>query len=210
MGLKLKSLGKMAMLGPAAGLASGLFDQPEDPGKKQLAQVLALLGQAKGESGIGFAKAQAEQRRALPLIKKSYADANANTLKLAENTKRTVLANQPARLAGAQMGVDATGYNNSNIGRLASRGVYGDTARALQQIDDLYAQHMNQMGISEAGDLAGIQGNLAGLQAQGTNAASGLTGQMASTIAGVQHVPKKTIYDLLGTAAQALPYLAAL
>jgi len=217
MGFKLPGIGNLSILGkgaikpfafgPGAGLGS-LLGQPSDPGKQQLAQVLALLGQAKTDTGIGYAKAQAEQRRALPLVNKAYADASANTLKLAENSKRAILANQPARLAGAQMGVDATGYNNSNIGHLASRGIYGDTSRALQQLDDLYAQHLNQIGVQQANDVAGLMSGQAGLIAQGANAGADITGQMASTIAGVQHVPKKTIWDILGVGAQALPYLA--
>lgn len=192
------------------GIASGALDafkQPKDPGKEQLAQVLALLGQAKQETGIGFAQAQAAQRRALPLVQKAYGDASKNTMALAESTKRRVMANQPAALKTAEMGVNARGWNNSNINALAARGIYGDTTRALQQIDDLYAERLSALGLQEAQDVAAIQSGQAGLIAQGAGAGADLTGSMASTIAGVQHVPKKTAWDLLGLGLQALPYL---
>jgi hypothetical protein len=197
------------LLNPAGSLG-GLFDQGDDPGKAQLAQVLAQIEKAKGESRIGYAQAASQQRRAIPLIKQSFDQASQNALKLAENTKRTVMRQQPAALTGAQMGADSTGFVGGNMGRLRSRAVYANTANALSQIDDLAAQHQDQLATQQAGALGSIQGNLADLEAAGANANSGLTTSAANAIAGVQHIPKKSIWDLLGGVAKVAAPFAAL
>lgn len=193
------SVGKIS---PGYQLGKALTAQPEDPGKEQLRQVLAELAQAKQESAIGYAKAGAQQKKSIPLVTKAYDDAAANSLKLAENTKHQVVQNQDAQLTGAEMQVNGTGYDNSNMGRLAARGVYGDTARALSGIDDLFSQHQQQLQTGKATALSGVQGNLADLEAAGANAQSGLSTAMGNTIAGVQHIPKKSIWDLVGPIAQ--------
>lgn len=196
----LKTSLSIGTLGASDFLADA-FKQPDDPGKAQLAQVLAELGKAKTANALGYAKAQAQAKKAIPLIQKGYSDASANSLKLAENTKRDVTLNQGAQLADAQQRVDGTGYNNSNLNRLAARGVYGNTARSLSAIDDLFSRHQDALHVGEGEALAGVQGNLAGLTAQGTNQGTGISESIANTIAGVQHVPKKTVWDLLGPVA---------
>lgn len=196
--------------GSGGGWAGGLFKQGEDPGKAQLRQVLAELARAKQESAIGYAKAGVQAKKAIPLVSKAFDDASGNSLKLAENTKRQVVQNQDAQLTGAQMQVNGTGYDNSNMGRLAARGVYGDTARALTGIDDLHTQHQGQLALGKATALSGIQGNLADIEAAGANAQSGLSTATSNAIAGVQHIPKKSIWDLIGGVAKvAAPFVGA-
>lgn len=197
------------ILDPKSALG-GLFPGEDDPGKAQLAQVLAELQGAKQQSAIGYAKAAAQQKKSIPLIKTSFDQASANSAKLASDTKRQVIQNQDSALTGAQMRADQTGYGSGNMGTLAARGVYGDTARALSGIDDLFQQHQDALGLQEAGALSGVQGNLADLAAGGANAQTGISGNIASTIAGVHHVPKKTVWDLLGGVAQVAGPLAAL
>lgn len=192
------SVGKIS---PGYQLGKALTAQPEDPGKEQLRQVLAQLAQAKTETGIGYAKAAAQQKRSIPIIKTAFDQASANGLKLADNTKAQVVANQDSELARADMAVNSTGFNNSNINRLAARGVYGDTARSLQAIDDAYTDHIGQLDVAKAQALSGVNSNLADLAAGGANANASLSAKTADAITGVQHVPKKSIWDLIGPVA---------
>lgn len=192
------SVGKIS---PGYQIGKALTAQPEDPGKEQLRQVLAQLAQAKTETGIGYAKAAAQQKRSIPIIKTAFDQASANGLKLADNTKAQVVANQDSELARADMAVNSTGFNNSNIGGFARRGVIGDTARALQGLDDLFTQHDNQLQVGKANALSAVDSNLADLAAAGANANASLSGKTADAITGVQHVPKKSIWDLVAPIA---------
>lgn len=180
-----------------------------DPGVAQLQQILGQLEQGKQAQRIGTERAIGEQRRAIPLVSKAYGDAQANAASQATQTKRMVMANTGSRLAGSDIKTGASGFGDSNLATLAHRGIYGDQTRALNSIDQMFQQHFGQLATGEASDLAGIQGNIGRLQAQGTQGLTGLYGDTAKAIGDVTYQPKKSLLDVLGQAAPLIAMAAA-
>lgn len=211
-----KFIKKGAALGFAAGplglsdSLNGLLGGGDDPGARQLAQILGTLKQAKGESDIGFAKAGAALDEQVPAIKRAYKFQGENLRYLADQTKDRVQQNQTSQIARTNAQVNAAGGGSSNLRPLATRGVVGDTNRALSQIDELFAGHFGDLATGEAGDLSRVAGQKANLIAQGVGSRNSLYGAMADAYGHQQFTPKKNIWDVLGAAAPIIGTFAGL
>lgn len=130
--------------------------------KRTLHDLLGEIGQQEGRVRAGYARAQATQRSAIPLVQKAYAGARANTAYLADTTKRQVSAQEPSRLAASDASLFGAGHGASNLVGLSHRGEHADTARALSDIDRMYAQQFSQLGVGEASQVADIKQRQAG------------------------------------------------
>jgi hypothetical protein len=175
-----------------------------------LAQILGTLNQAQAESRIGYAKAGAQLDAQVPAIQKAYKMQGENLRYLADKSHGIAQQQGLANQARAQAQVQARGGGASNLATLATRGVTGDTNRALAQIDELAGQHFGDLARGEAGALSSIAGQKANLTAQGTNAQTSLYGSMADAYGNQQFVPKKNIWDVLGAAAPIVGTFAGL
>lgn len=166
-----------------------------------LAQILGTLGEAQAQSKIGYAKAGAALDAQVPAVQRAYKMQGENLRYLADQSHQIAQRQGASNQARAQAQVQARGGGASNLATLATRGVTGDTNRALAQIDQLAGQHFGQLAQGEASDLSRIAGQKANLTAQGTNAQTSLYGSMADAYGNIQFQPKKNIWDILGAAA---------
>lgn len=198
MGFGLGKIGNF-MTGNVPGMLGDLMGGGDDPGKAQLRQALAQLGLAEKASQLGYARADAQLARSIPLIRDSYKKTRGNVVSLANQSKAAVTQGLPSALSNAAMDLGKTGYDAGTLGVLAERGVRGDLSRALSTIDNLVTQNLSSLDTSEAGALDSIYSRRAANLGQGAESLASIYGKKADTIAGVQHVPKKTAWDLLGS-----------
>lgn len=187
-------------------------DGPDDITKKRIGEIYRLFSGAEGQSSLGYAKAAATNAKQIPLINKSFDTAQANAMKLAENTKRNIMSNEPGRMGAASMELGDRGMDNSNLMRFASRGVRGDTVRALQSLDDFFTTNSNRMETQRAGALGSVYSQNAGYDAAGGSEGAQLKMALAQMIGQFQQAPKKPsdLQQGIGLAADALPLLALL
>lgn len=164
-------------------------DGPDDLNKKKARRIEQLLGGAN--PAIQFAGARAANRRGMQAVNQAYDRASAGALKLAEQTKRTVLENQGSRMAGAGMDLGARGFGNSSLAALAERGVRGDTTRALQAIDDAFSRQNTSIEANRASALNDLYGREGGIYSQEAGYGNQLRSQLAQIIAGFGQAPKK-------------------
>lgn len=187
-------------------------DGPDDLTKKRIGEIYRLFQGAEGSSALGFAKAKATSSKGIPLINQSFDKAQANALRLADTTKRTLLQNEPGRVSASNMELGSRGLDNSSLGRLASRGIRGDTTRALQSIDDFFTAQSNRMETQRAGAISSIYQQNAGFDAAGGSEQAQLKTALAQMISQFQQAPKKpdAFTQALGFAGDAAPLLALL
>lgn len=185
---------------------------PDDLTKSRIGELYRLHGESTKGVKIGAAKAQAINKQQIPLINKAADAASGNALKLAENTKRTVLDNQGSKLAESQQQLGGRGFGGSNLALLAERGVRGDTTRTLQSIDEFFANLSGQIERQRVGDVAGIYGQNANLSMRGAEEGAQLNSTLMQLISEMQQAPKKPsgFQQALGVAADAAPLLALL
>lgn len=154
---------------------TGLTDTTKKANKTESAKlkaVLAELEKAKVASRLSFGEAQRTAGKSLPLVQGAFQGARANLGASAGATARRLAENQPGRAAGASAAVGAGGWGNSSVAALADRGVRADTARALADLDRMYAEAFGDLALGEANAVAGANAGLAALQAsEGANLA---------------------------------------
>src|SRR5262245_34646403 len=90
---------------------------------KDVQRQVDLLNQAKARTLFANAKALALQRKSIPLVRKQYADANANNLALATQSKRDLLDTVPGQDVGVRRSLEGSGMGSSNLVQLGERGV---------------------------------------------------------------------------------------
>ena len=172
----------------------GNFLDPNAPAReankqeaKTLKELLALFDAQGTQNNLAFGKAESNVRAQLPLVRKAFGDANANLALTADRQRRTVLAREAPAMAGANAQVFRAGGGASNLGSLVSRGVRGDTTRAMQSLDDLFQQHFSQNAIGQAQGLGSVYDQLGNLQVGKAQAGMGITQGKAAAISGKQH-----------------------
>lgn len=153
--------------------------------KNQLAAITA----GGAAQDVGFGKAKAGLRSQLPIARKAFADARANLALTADRQTRTLMDREKSALATGQGQVFRAGGVGSNVGGLVSRGIRGDTTRAMQRLDEIFQRHFAELGIGEADALGQIQSQIAGMSAaQGRGGfQTGLA--KANAIGGQQFIP---------------------
>lgn len=191
----------------------GDFLDPNAPGKavnkyekENTQKQIASLNAGAGVQGIQFGKAEATLRRALPLVAKNAQDQRANLALSQDRAARTLLAREAPALAGANNQVFRAGGVGSNLGSLASRGVRADTTRAMQQLDDMFAQHFGQIGNNEIAQTLPIYNGIADVQQGFGNSQAQLGQNQAQAISGQQFTPNGGIgkwLELAGKGAKA-------
>lgn len=154
---------------------------------KTLKELLALFDAQGTQNNLAFGKAESNVRAQLPLVRKAFGDANANLALSADRQRRTVLAREAPAMAGANAQAFRAGGGASNLGSLASRGVRGDTTRAMQSLDDLFQQHFSQNAIGQAQGLGSVYDQLGNLQVGKAQAGMGITQGKAAAISNRQH-----------------------
>lgn len=174
--------------------------------KDRLKKLLALIEGEKSNQGIQFGKAESAVRSQLPIQRKIAADARANLALTADRTKRTLLDREKAQLATGQGAAFRAGGIGSNVAPLVSRGVRGDTTRAMQQLDDLFAQHFGRIDAQEADATSQLYNQIAGLKTGRAASGLALTGQAVNAQGSQQLYPSGGAgawLDLIGKGAKA-------
>lgn len=187
-------------------------DGPDDLTKKRIGEIYNLFQGAQSDSALGFAKAKASAGKQIPLVNETFDRASANAMKLAENTKRSVLEREPGRVAAGNMDLGRRGFGNSNLANLQSRGIRGDTTKALMEIDDFFTSTLNRLETNRASALSDVYGRQGSFDAAGGSEQAQLKTALASMISQFQQAPKRPndFQQALGFAADAAPLLALL
>lgn len=169
-----------------AGLG-GLFGHKQDPGQAQLAQVLQIYNQAKMKQLSDLGTAQAQQQKAIGTIGTGYDKAIGQAQSLGASAKSDVIAQGQKNLAGTNIQLANRGLGNTSMLSSASRGNAYDTGRNLSGVDAQTAQILASLQAARGSAIGGAQSNLANLTMAGSGMQTGLAGNIAQTIASVQH-----------------------
>lgn len=184
-------------------MAKGLGGR--DPGKGQLAQVMALYKQAQMQQQKGYANALYQQRQGLKSIDTGYKAAKGEIARIGGQAKQEALTRETQGLgAAAQSSIDRGLYDTTLYDNMA-RGVRSDTSRALSNINEALAGLGANLEQSRANAMAGQYGSLSNIFQGQAGAQAALTGQIAQTVAGVQHTdPNAWLQSLFQIGGMAL------
>lgn len=159
----------------------------EDPGKKQLKQVLAVYNKAKGVQANDLARAEAEGRAGVSAIKSGYSAAKKNVGSLGLATKADIIKGGKKAQAATQQSEIARGFGGSNLSTNKGAAVQSETSSQLAKMDEQIAAMMATLNTGEAGALGSGQMSLAQLLSSSSGQKTDLASQIAQAIAGVQH-----------------------
>lgn len=187
---------------------SGLLGGGSDPGKKQLAQILAQYKLLQQGTGVAYANAMAQQKKGLGAIKTGYTNALNATNTAASTAKQSVLDRETRNVGSLKAGLADFGMSGGTLGANLERGIYSDTNRSLSDVDAQIASIRAGLEAQQGQALAGQYGAMAGLF-QGQNASNvGLGQSLIGTLGSVQHVdPNAWLGNLLQGGMQLLPFL---
>ena len=175
-----------------------------DPGKKQLAQVMKIYNQAKGQQANDLAASAAQGQAGVQSVKQGYAAAKKNIGGLGLATKDQIIKQGLATQAGVGASQVGRGFGNASTTGLAGRGARAATSQQLAQLDESIAQLMAGLNTGEGHAVGGAQMSLAQLLGGQSGQKTELASQIAQALAGVQHSdPNAWMGNLtkLGTAA---------
>ena len=177
----------------------------KDPGKGQLSQVMALYKQAQMQQQKGYANALYQQKQGLKSIDSGYKAAKGEIARIGGQAKQDVMTREAQGLgAAAQSSMDRGLYDTTLYDNMA-RGVRSDTSRALGNISEALAGLGANLEQSRANAVAGQYGALSGIFQGQAAANTALTGQIAQTVAGVQHTdPNAWLQSLFQIGGMAL------
>lgn len=177
----------------------------KDPGKGQLSQVMALYKQAQMQQQKGYANALYQQRQGLKSIDTGYKAAKGEIARIGGQAKQEALTRETQGLgAAAQSSIDRGLYDTTLYDNMA-RGVRSDTSRALSNINEALAGLGANLEQSRANAMAGQYGSLSNIFQGQAGAQAALTGQIAQTVAGVQHTdPNAWLQSLFQIGGMAL------
>lgn len=170
--------------------------------KREVQRVLAGLASleaARKQSKLGFAQAEQQAKRALPLVRKTFDDARENAMYEATSLKRGIAASEKSRLARADMQLDQTGLGDSSARALMHRGVFGQSAEGYSAIDEAFSQQAEGLAGDEASALGGAYGRIGAIRRGGYEAESELDRQAAELVGGMQTKPQAGLADFIGT-----------
>ncbi len=169
------------------GIAGKVGGGKEDPGKKQLAQVLGVYNKAKGQQALDLGIAANQGREGVNSIKSGYAAAKKNISGIGLAGKTDILNQGKKAQAATQANEVARGFGGSNIAAGKSQQVTQDTQSQLAHLDEQIAQLMAGLNVGEAGAVGGGQMSLSQLLSGQSGQKTDLAAQIAQAIAGVQH-----------------------
>lgn len=178
-------LGKLTAFGP--GFSGGGWASGEDPGKKQLAQVLALYKQGQGQLAGAQANALQYQKKALGAIQTGYKGALANAGNTAYAGKQEILGRETQNLGAVRANLENSGLGDTTLGANLNRAVYRDTNTSLGQIDSALSAFTSNLLAQKAQLESGVYGDTASMFGSFGAQNANLSGQIAQTVAGVQH-----------------------
>lgn len=158
-----------------------------DPGKKQLAQVLKLHGQAKAENAAGFASAIQANRMARNTIAGGYGRAKNEIGRIGRAGRMDILDRERMDTGLATQNAITGGNLGTTVYSSLARGIRSDTSRALGRLDEMMATLFANNEIGGATAEANIDQGLAGIYQNQAQSNAQLTSNTAATVAGVQH-----------------------
>ena len=181
-----KSLGKMNPTYQAWNTVKGLVSG-KDPGKAQLAQILAIHKQLQAQQGGLYANALQQQKKGLGAINTGYDKALGEVANSGYSAKQSVLSREQQNLGTMNQGLTNAGLGSTSVMQNLQRGVYSDTNRNLAQVDEMLANMRSGLQAQKAQAQAGQYGALAGLFQNQNQANVGLGSSLINTIGSVQH-----------------------
>lgn len=201
------SLGGLSAFGGHKGIA-GMLGKQKDPGKAQLAQILAQYRLMQGQQRSIFASAQQQQQKGLRAVEGGYKNALATIGNTGYQAKQNVLGREQQNLGSMRAGLESSGLQDTTLGANLSRAVYRDTNRDLSQIDEMLAGMRSsleaQRGMAQAGQYGALAGLLQGQSGQQTALGQSLIGTLGS----VQHTdPNAWMAGLVQGGMNLLPFL---
>lgn len=173
--------------------------------KKNVQKQLAELDKGSAAQNLMLGKAKSSLLAQLPVQRKAFQDARANLALTADRQARTLQDREKSALATGQGQVFRAGGVGSNLGGLVSRGIRGDTTRAMQRLDEIFQRHFAELGIGEADAQGQLAGAIAGINAQQGRGAFQTGLAKSSAISGQQFIPPQGFggyLDLAGKVAK--------
>lgn len=159
----------------------------KDPGKKQMAQILAEYAKLQNANKVGYANALAMGQKGLGSIQSGFTNALNATNAQASAARQGILDREKANLGTIAGGLADAGNLGSTVGANLQRGVYSDTNRGLTQVDSMFADLRAGLMERRAALEANQYNALAGLFQGQTAGQLGLGQGLISTIGSQQH-----------------------
>lgn len=167
--------------------AKSLLGGGSDPGKKQLASVLKLHGQAKAENAAGYASALQANRLAGQRIAGGYKAAKNEIGRIGRGARMDILDREAVNTGIATQNAITGGSLGSTVFSSMARGIRSDTSRALSNLDEMIAGLFANNEIGAATAESNVLQNRANIFQNQANSNASLTSNTAATVAGVQH-----------------------
>lgn len=188
---------------PGFGLSGALGGLLKNPKDAQGAALAKLFAQLEGQRTQDYGEAERQNKLGLRDINTGFDNAIANAGRGATVAKQDVNALNTQQLGQTQQGLIDSGLGNTTAGANATRGVYADTARRLNEINGNLASTMSGLQIGKAGAVAGQRAKLAGMFQDRQQAGAGLGLGYGNLIANHQK-PKNPLAKILGGFAGSL------